>query len=55
MNIILNEFDNNLILFLLGTVYVNCYDVFDCNAPFGGFKSSGLGRYRILKLNFILF
>jgi len=27
-----------------GTVYVNCYDVFDANAPFGGFKDSGLGR-----------
>eukprot|EP00922_Rhytidocystis_sp_ex-Travisia-forbesii_P054077 GHVS01080226.1.p1 GENE.GHVS01080226.1~~GHVS01080226.1.p1 ORF type:complete len:420 (+),score=74.33 GHVS01080226.1:688-1947(+) len=27
-----------------GTVYVNCYDVFDAAAPFGGFKQSGLGR-----------
>jgi aldehyde dehydrogenase (NAD+) len=27
-----------------GTVYVNCYDVFDPVAPFGGFKDSGLGR-----------
>lgn len=27
-----------------GTVYVNCYDVFDCNTPFGGFKMSGIGR-----------
>ncbi|KDO16745.1 hypothetical protein SPRG_17765, partial [Saprolegnia parasitica CBS 223.65] len=27
-----------------GTVYVNCYDVFDAAAPFGGFKNSGLGR-----------
>ena len=27
-----------------GTVYVNCYDVFDPAAPFGGFKDSGLGR-----------
>ena len=27
-----------------GTVWVNCYDVFDAAAPFGGFKSSGLGR-----------
>lgn len=27
-----------------GTVYVNCYDVFDANTPFGGFKASGLGR-----------
>ncbi|CAI5728866.1 unnamed protein product [Hyaloperonospora brassicae] len=27
-----------------GTVYVNCYDVFDANAPFGGFKDSGIGR-----------
>ena len=27
-----------------GTVWVNCYDVFDAAAPFGGFKQSGLGR-----------
>lgn len=27
-----------------GTVYVNCYDVFRPNTPFGGFKDSGLGR-----------
>lgn len=27
-----------------GTVYVNCYDVFDANTPFGGFKDSGIGR-----------
>lgn len=27
-----------------GTVYVNCYNVFDANAPFGGFKNSGIGR-----------
>jgi aldehyde dehydrogenase (NAD+) len=27
-----------------GTVWVNCYDVFDAAAPFGGFKKSGLGR-----------
>lgn len=27
-----------------GTVWVNCYDVFDAAAPFGGFKQSGMGR-----------
>ena len=27
-----------------GTVWINCYDVFDAAAPFGGFKESGLGR-----------
>lgn len=27
-----------------GTVYVNCYDVFDSNTPFGGYKDSGIGR-----------
>ncbi len=27
-----------------GTVWLNCYDVFDAAAPFGGFKSSGIGR-----------
>ncbi len=28
----------------VGTVWVNCYDVFDAAAPFGGFKQSGIGR-----------
>jgi aldehyde dehydrogenase (NAD+) len=27
-----------------GTVWINCYDVFDAGAPFGGFKMSGMGR-----------
>ncbi len=27
-----------------GTVWVNCYDVLQAAAPFGGFKQSGLGR-----------
>jgi aldehyde dehydrogenase (NAD+) len=27
-----------------GTVWINCFDVFDAAAPFGGFKSSGIGR-----------
>ena len=27
-----------------GTVWINCYDVFDAAAPFGGFKMSGKGR-----------
>ncbi|MDT3495689.1 aldehyde dehydrogenase DhaS [Bacillus toyonensis] len=27
-----------------GTVWVNCYNVFDAASPFGGFKQSGLGR-----------
>jgi aldehyde dehydrogenase (NAD+) len=27
-----------------GTVWVNCYDVFDAAAPMGGFKQSGFGR-----------
>ncbi len=27
-----------------GTVWVNCYDVLDTAAPFGGFKMSGMGR-----------
>jgi aldehyde dehydrogenase (NAD+) len=27
-----------------GTVWVNCYDVLDAAAPFGGFKQSGIGR-----------
>src|SRR5262249_39752358 len=25
-----------------GTVWINCYDVFDAAAPFGGFKMSGI-------------
>ena len=27
-----------------GTVWINCYNVFDAAVPFGGFKMSGLGR-----------
>jgi aldehyde dehydrogenase (NAD+) len=27
-----------------GTVWINCYAVFDAAAPFGGFKMSGIGR-----------
>ncbi|HMD51047.1 MAG TPA: aldehyde dehydrogenase family protein, partial [Bryobacteraceae bacterium] len=27
-----------------GTVWVNCYNVLDTRAPFGGFKKSGIGR-----------
>ena len=27
-----------------GTVWLNCYDVFDSAVPFGGFKQSGIGR-----------
>ncbi len=27
-----------------GTVWVNCFDVFDAAAPFGGYKQSGIGR-----------
>jgi aldehyde dehydrogenase (NAD+) len=27
-----------------GTVWVNCYNVLDIRAPFGGFKQSGIGR-----------
>ena len=34
-----------------GTVWINCYDVFDAAAPFGGFKMSGfcreLGEYAL--------
>lgn len=27
-----------------GTVWVNCYNVLDSGAPFGGFRQSGIGR-----------
>jgi aldehyde dehydrogenase (NAD+) len=27
-----------------GTVWINCYNVIDPGAPFGGFKMSGMGR-----------
>ena len=27
-----------------GTVWVNCYNVFDAALPFGGYKQSGCGR-----------
>ncbi|KAG8489813.1 hypothetical protein CXB51_017912 [Gossypium anomalum] len=28
----------------VGTVWINCYDIFDAAVPFGGFKMSGQGR-----------
>ncbi len=27
-----------------GTVWVNCYNIFEDNTPFGGFRDSGIGR-----------
>ena len=27
-----------------GTVWVNCFNVYDSNVPFGGYKDSGIGR-----------
>lgn len=36
-----NSISNNL---RAGTVWVNCYDVFDSALPFGGYKDSGYGR-----------
>jgi len=27
-----------------GTVWINCYNMFDAAAPFGGYKQSGIGR-----------
>jgi len=27
-----------------GTVWINCYNIFDASMPFGGFKESGWGR-----------
>ncbi len=27
-----------------GSVYINCWGLSDAGAPFGGYKSSGLGR-----------
>lgn len=37
----LNKIANSL---RVGTVYINCYDVFDSQTPFGGYKDSGIGR-----------
>ncbi|KAL3343005.1 hypothetical protein AABB24_026852 [Solanum stoloniferum] len=35
-----------------GTVWVNCYDIFDAGIPFGGYKMSGMGREKgIYSLN----
>ena len=35
-----------------GTVWVNCFDVFDAAIPFGGYKMSGNGREKgIYSLN----
>jgi len=28
----------------VGSVWVNCYDIFDDGIPFGGYKQSGHGR-----------
>lgn len=28
----------------VGTVWVNCFDIFDAGIPFGGYKMSGQGR-----------
>ena len=28
----------------VGTVWINCYNVFDAALPFGGYKQSGWGR-----------
>lgn len=28
----------------VGSVWINCYDIFDAAIPFGGYKMSGLGR-----------
>lgn len=28
----------------VGTVWVNCYDIFDNSTPYGGFKQSGFGK-----------
>lgn len=28
----------------VGTVWINCFDVFDAAIPFGGYKQSGQGR-----------
>lgn len=30
--------------FKAGTVYVNCWNVFQSSFPFGGYKDSGIGR-----------
>lgn len=35
-----------------GTVWINCFDVFDAAIPFGGYKMSGIGREKgIYSLN----
>jgi aldehyde dehydrogenase (NAD+) len=28
----------------VGSVWVNCFDIFDATIPFGGYKMSGMGR-----------
>lgn len=28
----------------VGTVWINCFDIFDAAIPFGGYKMSGVGR-----------
>ncbi len=36
--------DANIVMFQVGTVWVNCWLVRDLNVPFGGAKMSGVGR-----------
>ncbi|KAF2556815.1 hypothetical protein F2Q68_00014042 [Brassica cretica] len=36
----------------VGSVWINCFDVFDATIPFGGYKMSGIGREKgIYSLN----
>ncbi|GAV87499.1 LOW QUALITY PROTEIN: Aldedh domain-containing protein, partial [Cephalotus follicularis] len=43
---------NTLTALRAGTVWVNCFDVFDATIPHGGYKMSGIGREKgIYSLN----
>jgi len=33
-----------------GVIWINCYFAFDCDAPFGGYKMSGIGREQGLEV-----
>lgn len=45
--VLTNDLDTAMVMsqrLRAGSVWVNCYDIFSAQAPFGGYKESGLGR-----------
>jgi acyl-CoA reductase-like NAD-dependent aldehyde dehydrogenase len=45
--VLTNDLDTALIMsqrLRSGSCWINCYDIFSAQAPFGGYKESGIGR-----------